>query len=92
MSNVLVICEIGDGKLRAHSLPGITCGQQIAAATGGELHLLVLGSAPQAAAAAIASDGYGAKTVHVVANPELEPFTAEAWADAIVAVAKHTGS
>ena len=30
MSKILVVVEIGDGKLRAHSLPGITCGQQVA--------------------------------------------------------------
>ncbi|MBX7083072.1 MAG: electron transfer flavoprotein subunit alpha/FixB family protein [Nannocystaceae bacterium] len=91
MSNVLVVVEIGDGKLRAHSLPGITAGAQLAAALGGELHLLVLGAAPQAAAEGIAAAGYGAKTVHVGAHAELEPFTAEAWADAIVAAARSLG-
>ncbi|MBK6916021.1 MAG: electron transfer flavoprotein subunit alpha/FixB family protein [Deltaproteobacteria bacterium] len=91
MSNVLVVVEIGDNKLRAHSLPGITAGQQVAAALGGELHLLVLGASPQAAAAAIAAEGYGAKTVHVAAHAALEPFTAEAWSDAIVTAAKTLG-
>jgi len=91
MSKVLVVVEIGDGKIRAHSLPGITAGQQVAASLGGELHLLVLGAAPQAAAEAIAAGGYGAKTVHVVANPALEPFSAEAWGDAIVAATKAIG-
>jgi electron transfer flavoprotein alpha subunit len=79
MSNVLVVLETAGGKLRAHSLPGITAGQQIAQAHGGELHLLVLGADP-VAAQAIAAAGYGAKAVHTVANPALEPFTAEAWA------------
>ena len=92
MSNVIVVVETGEGKIRAHSLPGITAGQQIAAASGGELHLLVLGASPQAAAEAIAAAGYGAKVVHVGANAELEPFTAEAWADAVVAAAKATGA
>lgn len=91
MSKVLVVVELGDGKLRAHSLPGITCGQQIAASLGGELHLLVLGAAPQAAAEAIAAQGWGATTVHVAAHPELEPFTAEAWADAIIIAARALG-
>jgi electron transfer flavoprotein alpha subunit len=91
MSKVLVVVELGDGKLRSYSLPGITAGQQVAAAQGGELHLLLLGAAPQAAAEAIAQAGYGAKTVHVGALAELEPFSAEAWADAIVAAAKAIG-
>jgi electron transfer flavoprotein alpha subunit len=92
VSNVIVVVETGEGKIRAHSLPGITAGQQLAAAGGGELHLLVLGASPQAAAQAIAAAGYGAKVVHVAANAELEPFTAEAWADAVVAAAKATGA
>jgi electron transfer flavoprotein alpha subunit len=91
MSKVLVVVEIGDGKIRSHSLPGITAGQQVAASLGGELHLLVLGASPQAAAEAIAAAGYGSKTVHVGANPALEPFSAEAWGDAIVAAAKAIG-
>ena len=92
MSKVLVVVETGDGKLRAHSLPGITAGQQLAAQDGGELHLLVLGANPKAAADAISAGGYGAKTVHVAAHPELEPFTAEAWADAIVVAVRATGA
>jgi electron transfer flavoprotein alpha subunit len=91
MSNVLVVLETAEGKLRAHSLPGITAGQQIAKARGSELHLLVLGADPGATAQAIAGDGYGATAVHTVANPALEPFTAEAWADAVVHAAKTLG-
>jgi electron transfer flavoprotein alpha subunit len=92
MTDVLVVLEVADGKLRAQSLPGITAGAQIAQARGGALHLLVLGADPSAAAAAIAADGYGASTVHTAANAALEPFTAEAWADAIVAAQKATGA
>ncbi|HET6584603.1 MAG TPA: hypothetical protein VFG69_14190, partial [Nannocystaceae bacterium] len=92
MSKVLVVVETGDGKLRAHSLPGITAGQQLAAQDGGDLHLLVLGAAPKAAADAIAAAGYGATTVHTAVHPELEPFTAEAWADAIVAAVRAIGA
>ena len=91
MSKVLVVVELGDGKLRAHSLPGITAGQQVAASLSAELHLLVLGASPQAAAEAIAAEGWGAKTVHVAAHAGLEPFTAEAWADAIVVAARAIG-
>ena len=92
MSKVLVIVETAGGKLRPHCLPGITCAAQIAAATGKQLQLLVLGADPTAAAEAIAADGYGAAGVLTMAAPGLEPFTAEAWADAIVAAVKASGA
>ncbi|MCA9637516.1 MAG: FAD-binding protein [Myxococcales bacterium] len=92
MSKVLVVLETAGNGVRSTSLPGITCGQQIAKATGGELHLLVLGADPAGAAQAVAAAGYGAKAVHVMASPALEPFTAEAWADAIVHAARTLGA
>ena len=91
MSNVLVIVETDAHGPKAAALPGITAGQQLAAKGGGQLHLLVLGAAPQAAAEAVARGGYGAAAVHVVAHPELEPFTAEAWTDAVVAAVRELG-
>jgi electron transfer flavoprotein alpha subunit len=84
MSKVLVVLETAGGQIRSHCLPGITAAKQIAAARSAELHLLVLGADPGAAAAAIAAAGYGASVVHTIAAPSLEPFTAEAWGDAIV--------
>mgnify|MGYP000199165844 CR=1 FL=1 len=92
MSTVLVILETAGGKLRPHCLPGITCAAQIAKANGGQLQLLVLGADPGAAASAIAAAGYGAAGVLTLAAPALEPFTAEAWADAIVHAIKATGA
>jgi electron transfer flavoprotein alpha subunit len=91
MSNVLVIVETDANGPKAAALPGVTAGQQLAAKTGGQLHLLVLGAAPQAAAEALAKGGYGATAVHVVAHAELEPFTAEAWTDAVVAAVRGLG-
>ncbi len=91
MSKVLVILETTGGALRSSSLPGITCGQQIAAKLGGELHLLVLG-ADTSAAAAVASAGYNAAAVHTLTDAALEPFTAEAWADAIVHATRSIGA
>ncbi len=91
MSKVLVILETAGGKLRSSSLPGITCGQQIAAKAGAELHLLVLG-ADTSAAAEVASAGYNAAAVHTLTNAALEPFTAEAWADAIVHATRSIGA
>ena len=92
MSKVLAVLEVADGALRNHCLPGITAAQQIAQARGGELHLLVLGADPSSAAAAIGASGYGAVGVHTIADPALEPFTAEAWADAIAHAAQAIGA
>ncbi len=92
MSKVLVILETTSEGLRSQSLPGITCGQQIAAKTGGELHLLVLGANAGAGAQAVAAAGYGANAVHSIDAAALDPFTAEAWADAIVHATKTLGA
>ena len=92
MSKVLVVLETAQGALRTHCLPGITAGQQLASARGAELHLLVLGADAQAAAATIGSAGYGAAGVHFIQDAALEPYTAEAWADAIVHAAKSLGA
>ncbi len=92
MSKVLVVLEFADGKLRSGSLPGITAAQEIAKARGGELHLLVLAKDPAPLAEAVASQGYGAAAVHTLANDALEPFTAEAWGDALVAAIKELGA
>ena len=92
MSKVLVVLETAGGELRNHCLPGITAAKQIADARGQELHLLVLGADTSAAAAAIGAAGYGAAGVHTVTDAALEPFTAEAWADAIVHAAKSVGA
>jgi electron transfer flavoprotein alpha subunit len=84
MSKVLVVLETANGQVRSHCLPGITAAQQIAKARSAELHLLVLGADPNPAANAVSEAGYGAKAVHTLTDATLEPFTAEAWGDAIV--------
>ncbi|MCA9694285.1 MAG: electron transfer flavoprotein subunit alpha/FixB family protein, partial [Myxococcales bacterium] len=92
MSKVLIVLEYAGGDIKSASLPGITCGQQIAAHDGGSLHLLVLGADPSAAAQAAARAGFGAAAVHTLADAALEPFTAEAWGDAIVHAARSIGA
>ncbi len=92
MSKVLVVLETAGGQLRSHCLPGITAAQQIAAARSAELHFLVLGADPGPAAISIAAAGYGAVAVHMLADAALEPYTAEAWADAIVHAIKTIGA
>ena len=92
MSNVLVVLEFADGKLKSSCLPGITCAQHIAQAGGGALHFLVLAANPGPLAAEVAQAGLGAATVHTMAHADFEPFTAEAWADGIAAAARATGA
>ena len=92
MSNVLVVLEFADGKLKSSCLPGITCAKQIADTNGGELHFLVLAAEPSPLAQAVAGAGLGATTVHTMASPAFEPFTAEAWADGIVAAVRATSA
>ncbi|MEZ4383265.1 MAG: electron transfer flavoprotein subunit alpha/FixB family protein [Nannocystaceae bacterium] len=92
MAKVLVVLESTADGLRSQSLPGVTCGQQIAAAAGGELHLLVLGANAGAVAQTVAAAGYGAAGVHTMDAAALDPFTAEAWADAVVHAAKTLGA
>lgn len=92
MSKVLVVVETSGAEIRSQSLPGITAAKKVADARGQELHLLVLGADPSAAAQAVAAAGYGAAGVHTIADAALEPFTAEAWADAIVQATKAVGA
>ena len=92
MSKVLVLVEAGDGGLKSSSLPGITAGAALAKQGGGELHLLMLGKSVADAAKAAAEAGYGAAGVHYVEHDELDPFTAEAWTDAVVHAAKELGA
>ncbi len=91
MSNVLVIVEADASGAKASSLPGITAGQQLAAKTGGELHLLVLGASAGTFGANVAAAGYGAAAVHIVEHAELSPFTAEAWTDVVVSAVRELG-
>jgi len=88
MSTVLVIVETDASGAKASALPGISAGQKLAEASGGELHLLVLGASVGAAASAVAAAGYGAAAIHTLEHAELEPFTAEAWTDAVVAAVR----
>jgi electron transfer flavoprotein alpha subunit len=86
MSNVLIFCEQSGGALKKSSLPAISAGQQIAKASGGELHLLVVGD--KASGAADTAKNFGAKTVHVVEGPAFAQYLAEPYTKAIVAAAK----
>jgi electron transfer flavoprotein alpha subunit len=92
MSKIVILVEAAGGEVKSSSLPGIAAGQQLALQAGAELHLLFLGKSIADAANAAASAGYGVAGVHTLEHDELEPFTAEAWCDAIVHAAKELGA
>ena len=92
MSKVLVVVETDGTTIKNASLPGVTAGAELAKHTGGELHLLVVGSGVGDAANAVGAAGFGAAAVHVADHAELAPFTTEAWTDTVVAAAKALGA
>lgn len=86
MGNVLIVVEANtDGSLRKATLNAITAGQQLAKASGGEVHAIAL--AKDATALANAVKEYGVKVVHAASAAHLEHAIAENWAPAIAAAA-----
>ena len=91
MGNVLIVVEANtDGSLRKATLNAITAGQQLAKATGGEVHAIAL--AKDATALAEAVKGYGVKVAHAASAAHLEHAIAENWAPAIAAAAQACGA
>ncbi|MDP1826362.1 MAG: electron transfer flavoprotein subunit alpha/FixB family protein [Archangium sp.] len=87
MGNVLIVVEANsDGSLRKATLNAITAGQQLAKASGGEVHAIALGK--DATALANAVKDYGVKVVHAASGAQLEHAIAENWAPAISAAAQ----
>jgi electron transfer flavoprotein alpha subunit len=87
MGNVLVLVEANtDGSLRKATLNAITAGQQLARASGGEVHALAL--AKDASGLANAVKEYGVKVVHAASAAHLEHALAENWAPTVAAAAQ----
>lgn len=91
MGHVLIVIEANtDGSLRKASLNALTAGQQLAKASGGEVHAIAL--AKDATALANAAKEYGVKVVHAASAAHLEHPLAESWAPAISAAAQAIGA
>ncbi len=90
MSNVLILVEHAAGTPKKTSLAGITFGQQLAAKSGGALHLLVVGK--EAAKAAEALKAFGAAKIYVVDGPAFVSYSTEATCAAVEAAAKACGA
>lgn len=87
MGNVLIVVEANtDGSLRKATLNAITAGQQLAKATGGEVHAIAL--AKDANALANSVKEYGVKVVHAASGAQFDHAIAESWAPAIAAAAQ----
>ena len=84
MANVLVICEVKDGKLKKVSREALSAGRKIAEAAGGELQAAAFG--PAAAGVAEEAGKFGAKTVHAVGDASLDQYGTESWTAAAKSV------
>ncbi|TVR03645.1 MAG: electron transfer flavoprotein subunit alpha/FixB family protein [Deltaproteobacteria bacterium] len=90
MSTILVVAEQLGGELKSATLPTIGFAKQAAAATGGEVVVLVLGSG--ASGAAEAASRFGASRVLYVDGAQYADYLAENYAPAVVEVAKSVGA
>ncbi len=90
MSNVLVLAEQLEGKLKKSSLHALAAGQQIAARSGGKVIALVLGKGVGDAAAELAVHGPG--EVWVADDAQVEHALAETWSKAIEKAVKDSAA
>ena len=88
MSNVLVVAEMLDGKVRKSTHSAITFAREVTGA-GGSFTLLLAGAGAAAAAAEMA--GFGAARIITVDAPSLAHQVCEHFAPVIAAVAKEGG-
>jgi electron transfer flavoprotein alpha subunit len=85
MSNVLIVAESANGQLKKSTLNAVGAGRQLAARTGGQLHLALLGHRLGAAPAQAAALG---ATVHVAEHEALATGLAEAAAPVLAQIAR----
>jgi electron transfer flavoprotein alpha subunit len=86
MSNVLVVAEVGEGKLRKTTHSAVTFARQAAAQLGGSYDILVIGSGVDGAAQEAAK--LGASKVIVADDAKLGNYLAETYAPTVSEVAK----
>ena len=82
MAVLLTFAEARDGKLRRASLEAVSEAQRLAAAIGGTVESVLIGSSGDALVAELAS--YGAKRVHVFGEPAA--YATEPYARAVAQV------
>jgi electron transfer flavoprotein alpha subunit len=85
MSNVLVVAEFGEGRLKKTTHSAVTFAKQAAAALGGSFSILILGSGLDGAADEASK--LGADKVLVADDASLANYTAEAYAPTVAKLA-----
>jgi electron transfer flavoprotein alpha subunit len=89
VTNVLVIAEFGEGKLKKTTHSAVTFAREAAKQLGGSYSILLLGSGVEAAAKECAA--LGAAKVLVADDKSLENYTAERYAPVVAAAAQGFG-
>ena len=89
MSNVLIVAEQQRGHLKKATLHAIAAGQAIAARSGGQVHVALLGKGVGAIATELAGHGV---TVHAADAAGLEHYVAETFAPVVAEIAKGAGA
>src|SRR6516165_347488 len=93
MSNVLILVEQQQGKVRRASLSALNFGKQLTSHTSGKMFAVVLGKDTASAAAELATyGGAGVAEVLAVNDANLEAYTAEAYAPILAKIAKEKGA
>ncbi len=90
MSNILVVAEHQNGKLRKVSLATVAFAKEAAKATGGQVYVALLGHNISGAVAEIATSG--ADKVFFEDSPVFATYLAETYTPAIVKIAQTSGS
>jgi len=90
MGSILIVTEIQNGQIREASYELAAFAQQVAAASGRDVHSLVTGSGVDALADEFSKKGGG--TVHLADNAELANHNAEAANAAIKAAIEASGA
>lgn len=90
MSNVLVVVEHSHGQLRKASLGGVSFGQQVAAKTGGALHLVLVGKDVKAALEEVKA--YGATKIYTIEHEGYENYLCETYTAAVAAAVTASGA
>jgi electron transfer flavoprotein alpha subunit len=85
MTDVLVVAEVSDGRVRKATFSALSFARQAIAGQGGSLSILVLGSNVTLLARELA--GYGAAKVLVCDDPSLACYLAEHFAPTVAQVA-----
>ncbi len=84
MSNVMVIAEVSEGKIKKGSFEAVFCGRELCNQTGGELSVALVGSAVEALAGEFGK--YGADRVYLIEDPGLAQYSAEGYTSALAPV------